>query len=373
VNLDRTREIFAENFLSRREVGASLSVWHKGAEILSLHEGFADRARLRPWTSSTPVLIWSATKGLAAACVLHSLSATNLGLETRVSDFWPEFAAKGKGHHTVADVLSHRGGLAALDHDVSVFDYEAVINALADQAPNWKLGESHGYHPRTFGFLADEMVRRISGKTLGEYWTMNFAEPLDLKIWIGLDRDRDIAEMIPPRNIAQDRDREFQRALSDPQSLTARAFRSPRGLHRPAEMNSAAARAASFPAFGGIATASSLAKFYASLASAHDESIFPGAMLAAVVDARVNGFDKILQMNTAFAAGFMKDFVNENGDKPHPIFGPSTSAFGHPGAGGSLAFADPENEIGFAYVMNQMDPGIMPGDKPLRLVEALYA
>jgi len=368
LNLDRTRKVFAANFQLRGEVGASLSVWRRGEEILSLHDGFADRARTKPWTNSTAVLIWSATKGLAATCVLHALQAARFDLATPVTKFWPEFAHD----FSVGEVLTHQAGLAALDADASVFDYDAVIAALIEHAPNWPAGSGHGYHPRTFGFLADEMVRRLSGETLRDYWRKHFAEPDKLRIWIGLDQDdNNVAEILPARSFAQERDLEFKRALSDPESLTTRAFRSPRGLHRAAEMNAPAVRASSFPAFGGIATASSLAKFYALLASGEDE--FFATVRAATSDAEVNGFDKVLRMNTAFAAGFMKDFVNEKGAKPQPFFGPSTAAFGHPGAGGSLAFADPENEIGFAYVMNQMEPGVMPGEKPLSLVEALYA
>lgn len=349
MNLDRVARLFAENFQQRGEVGAAVSVWKDGAEIFSVADGFADRARTIAWKETTPVLIWSAGKGPAAACVWRAMAEASLSLGTRVAEFWPEFAQAGKTEVTVGEVMSHQAGLAALDAEVSVFEYEAVIEALERQAPNWPLGSGHGYHPRTFGFLLDEIVRRLAGVSLAEYWQKFFAEPLNLAFWFGAPPDIFVAEILPPKSIGREDEKAFYAALARPGSLTARAFRSPRGLVRAAEMNDPEVRRKSFPAFGAIATASSLAKFYATL-DCEMETI-------------VSGFDQVLQMETAFGAGFMKSTR---------FFGPSPRAFGHPGAGGSVAFADPENKIAFAYVMNQMAPGVMPNENSLRIVDALY-
>ena len=182
----RLEPLFQENFDKFGELGAAVSVWQNGKELLELHGGFRDARREQPWTEETIVLIWSATKGLGSACLLHVLQEHKIDIDRRVGEFWPEFAQAGKEKITLAQLLSHQAGLAALDRKVDVLDYPAVIDALAKQEPNWPPGTAHGYHARTFGFLIDELVRRIAGTTLAEYWRKTFAEPLGLDLWIGL-------------------------------------------------------------------------------------------------------------------------------------------------------------------------------------------
>jgi CubicO group peptidase (beta-lactamase class C family) len=377
MNTGRIAELFEENFATHGELGASLAVWKDGVEVLSLAGGFQDRERTRPWHAETPVLFWSATKGLAAACVLHACAPRRVSMDTPVADLWPEFAAAGKQGVTVAEALSHRAGLSALSREVSVLDHAAVAEALAAEAPGWPGAEGHGYHPRTFGFLADEIVRRLTGgDTLGAYWRRAFAEPLRLDLWIGLPAEHAsrVAPVFAARG-APPADDPFYRAFMTSGSLTARSFASPRGLHSVSALNTFEARSASFPAFGGIGTARSLAKFYAMLAAGgaiDGQRFFDSDALAAMTRTLTNGPDRVLQIQTAFSAGFMKDPVGSDGEKVRSIFGPSSLAFGHPGAGGSLAFADPENRLAFAYVMNQMEPGVLPNAKSLRLVAELY-
>lgn len=186
MDLDRLTDLFHENFAERGELGASVSVWCDGAEVLSLAGGFCDREQTQPWTAKTPVLFWSATKGLASACLLHALQERALDPLVRVSECWPEFSQGGKERITVAEVLSHQAGLPALSQPVPVTDYSAIVAALAAEPPHWRVGEGHGYHPRTFGFLVDEILRRIAGMPLREYWRTHFAEPLALDVWIGV-------------------------------------------------------------------------------------------------------------------------------------------------------------------------------------------
>ena len=186
MDLDRLTDLFHENFAERGELGASVCVWRDGAEVLSLAGGFCDREKTQPWTAETPVLFWSATKGLAAACLLHALQERLLDPRMRVSECWPEFSQGGKERITVAEVLSHQAGLPALSQPVPVTDYSAIVAALAAEPPHWRVGEGHGYHPRTFGFLVDEILRRIAGMPLREYWRTHFAEPLALDVWIGV-------------------------------------------------------------------------------------------------------------------------------------------------------------------------------------------
>ncbi|MEI8340408.1 MAG: serine hydrolase domain-containing protein [Verrucomicrobiota bacterium] len=376
IKVERIREIFAENFLHLGELGASVSVWKNGTEVLAMTDGFCDRQRTKLWLDSTLVLLWSATKGPASACVLHCLQEHRLSLETRVSEIWPEFAAAGKEAITMGELLSHRAGLAAMSSEVPVFDYDAVIDALARQAPVPATGSGPAYHPRTFGFLLDEMVRRLGGMTLGEYWRETFAIPLGLDLWIGLPENQTprVAPVHAPRS-APPNDA-FWTEFSNPDSLTFRAFASPRGLQSVGSMNTPEARAVSFPGFGGIGNARSLAKFYAMLANGGEfngKRYFHEPALGWMAARQSGGHDEVLQIETAFSAGFMKDPTGHRGKKTRFTFGPSLHAFGQPGAGGSVAFADPENNIAFAYVMNQMEPGVLPGEKAMRLIEALYS
>ena len=377
--LDELEREFARNFAERGELGAAVAGWENGREVASLAGGFRDRDKTMPWTVETPVLVWSATKGPAAACLLHVCQEQRVELTRRVSEFWPEFATNGKGEVTIADVLSHRAGLSALSQSADVLDYEAVIAALAAEAPNWPLGgQRHGYHPRTFGFLLDELLRRLTGgTTLGDYWRATFGEPLALAFWIGLPEH--LVESVTPVFAARSapaKDDPFYTAFMTPDTLTSRTFMSPRGLHAVSAMNTAPARKASFPAFGGIGTASALAKFYAMLAQGGEldgQRFFKPETLALMSTPLAQGPDLVLLDETTFSAGFMMDPTGPDGRKLRQAFGPSLRAFGHPGAGGSHAFADPENGIAFAYVMNQMEAGVFPGPRALRLVETIYA
>ena len=384
MNLQAIESIFHDNFALREELGASVSIWQNGKEILNLAGGFANRQRTEPWTAETPVLLWSATKGLAAACVLHALAARGIPLTASVAGLWPEFAQAGKSRVTLAQLLSHQAGLAALDREASVLDHAAVIRAVELQEPNWPLGEGHGYHPRTFGFLLDEIVRRVAGIPLGDYWATHFQKPLALDLWIGVPEDQ-LARVRPvfpamirahPLRTPEPLDEAFFKAMANPQSLTARAFGSPRGLHSIASMNTPEMRRLSLPAFGGIGTASSLAKFYAMLANGGEldgQRFFAPETISLMTNSLSNGFDRMLQRESAFSAGFMRDPVNAHGEKLRATFGASPLAFGHPGAGGSVAFADPENRLAFAYVMNQMEQGVLPNPKSLLLIEALIS
>jgi CubicO group peptidase (beta-lactamase class C family) len=310
---------------------------------------------------------------LGSACLLHVLQERHIGLERRVAEFWPEFAQAGKREITLAELLSHQAGLAALDESVDILDSPAVIGALEKQAPLWAPGTAHGYHARTFGFLIDELVRRIARTTVSDYWRHAFGDPLGLDIWIGLPETEHAraATIYAAKAGGTTTPEEFYRDLATPGTLVRKAFTSPRGLHSISAMNTRENRALEIVSFGGIGSASSLAKFYAMLAnggSLGGRSYFANERLAQMTITLSSGIDRIFQIPTAFSAGFMK-----NPPKPaRQIFGPSSLAFGHPGAGGSHAFADPENGISFAYVMNQMEQSLLPNEKSLRLVDAIY-
>lgn len=371
--LARTRSAFEKNFERGLECGAALSVWQDGKERLHLFRGLADPSANRPWAEDTLVLVWSATKGPSSACALLALHEAGIGLDEPVSGFWPEFSAGGKARITVADVLSHRAGLAALrDHGPKFLDHGAVAAALAAQAPLWEPRSAHGYGPRVFGYLLEEIVRRTAGIPLSRFWAERFAGPLGLDFYIGLPEPEHAraAKILPPRlSLLSGEKTAFMRAFTDPGSLTYSAFSTPGGLTGPSAMNSPALRSASLPSLGGIGSARALAKFYSALACG--EKLLGNAAPAALARPVANGSDLVLQLETAFSCGFMFDPM-EGSKKVRESFGPSPAAFGHPGAGGSLAFADPENRIAFAYVMNQMEPGAMPRERTRSLVRALY-
>ncbi|MEY2527804.1 MAG: hypothetical protein QOE73_2575, partial [Verrucomicrobiota bacterium] len=261
----RLKPLFQENFERFGELGAAVSVWQNGKSIVDLYGGHRDARREQPWTADTLVLVWSATKGLGSACLLHVLQEHKIDLERRVAEFWPEFAQAGKDSITIAQLLSHQAGLVALDRPADVLDYASVIRALEEQMPLWPPGTAHGYHARTFGFLLDELVRRVARKTLSAYWRENFAGPLELDIWIGLPESENhrAANIYAAKAGKPAEPQQFYVDLVTPGTLARRVFTSPHGLHAVSAMNDPANRARSFVSFGGIASANSLGKFYA--------------------------------------------------------------------------------------------------------------
>lgn len=342
--------------------GCAVAVWQDGKPLVSIQGGEASPGR--SWTPSTPCLIWSASKGIAAACALHALYERQIPLETPVAALWPEFATAGKEWISLAEMLSHRAGLAAIDRKgLAITDHEAVVATLAEQSPNWKADGTHGYGARTFGFLLDEVVRRAAGEPLASYWERVFRGPLGLDLWFGLPTDLTdtaatvIAPKVPPPPGP------FSRAFGDPASLTRRALSEPGGILTPAVMNTPAMRGVSLPSLGAIATADALARFYSLLASGGG-SLFHADSLAAMRTTLCSGPDRVLVESTSFSTGFM---TNEHG-----VYGRASDAFGHPGAGGSLAFADPSLGLGFAFIPSAMHPGALPGPRTRKLVAALY-
>ncbi|MEP7013831.1 MAG: serine hydrolase domain-containing protein [Verrucomicrobiota bacterium] len=380
----RLEPLFRENFEKFGELGAAASVWQNGKLIVDLQGGFRDVRREEEWMADTLVLVWSATKGLGSACALHVLQEHNIDIEQRVVEFWPEFGQANKERITLEQLLSHSAGLAALDRQVDVHDYDAVIDAIERQAPNWEPGTAHGYHARTFGFLLDQLVRRIAEKTLPEYWREKFAEPLNLDLWIGLPGNENsrVATIYAAKVGKAPEPKQFYVDVATRGTFARQVFTSPSGSQAVSSMNDPAIRAQPMVSFGGIGGANSLAKFYAMLANGgrmltmanalnggEDRQFFSEKTIAWMKTTLADGIDRTFQISTAFSAGFMKDSV----EAKRRVFGRSATAFGHPGAGGSHAFADPENGIGFAYVMNQMEQSVLPNEKSLRLVDAIYA
>jgi CubicO group peptidase (beta-lactamase class C family) len=369
----RLQPLFRENFEKFGELGAAVSIWQNGKPVVDLYSGFCDARHEKPWEADTLVLIWSATKGIGSACVLHVLQEHRISIDRRVAEFWPEFGQAGKEKITLSQVLSHQAGLCALDVRVDILDYGAVIGALEGQEPLWPAGTAHGYHARTFGFLLDELVRRITGKTLSQYWREVFAQPLELDLWIGLPEEQNprVATVYAAKSNRPPEPKQFYLDLVTPGTLARKTFSSPYGLQSVSGINTPAVRALPIVSFGGIGSASALAKFYSMLANGGEldgQTFFSEETIAWMTTTLADGMDRVFQIPTAFSAGFMKDPQTAM----RRMFGTSPKAFGHPGAGGANAFADPENRIAFAYVMNQMEQSLLPTEKSLRLVDAIY-
>src|SRR5438045_1887780 len=376
---ERIASLYHENLLPFGELGAALSIWKNGEPLLDLHGGFRDIRREQVWTEDTIVLVWSATKGIGSACLLHALQENKIKIDRRVSEFWPAFGQSGKMDVTIAQMVSHSAGLCALDENVEVTDYDAVIRALEKQTPLWRPGSAHGYHARTFGFLVDELVRRVAGTSISKYWRTIFAARLALDFWIGLPHELNsrcaaiypAKAGIPPEPKNRPSGSDFYRDLATPGTLQRKTFTSPHGLNSVSAMNKPENRAREFVSFGGIGSASALAKFYAMLANdgeINDRKFFTSNTIKLMATIISDGLDRVFEIPMAFSAGLMKDAPGAE----RKLYGPSSNAFGHPGAGGSHAFADPENNISFAYVMNQMEQSVLPNEKSLRLVDAMY-
>ncbi len=317
------------------------------------------------------VPVYSATKVPAAATLLMALASRGLNEETPVREVWPRFPVpEARFFH----LLSHQCGLAALDRRASVLNHAEVVEAIEAQTPAWPPGDGHGYHPRTFGALVDEPVRRLTGLPLGGYWREVIAGPLGLDFWIGLPPTewKRVATLYPGKAGKDDLADAFYKQLTTSGTFTRRAFSSPRGLHAIHEMNEPRAWSAGLPALGGVSTASALAKFYQAAIGSIESPLTP-RVRHALATPRSAGYDRVLLRPTVFTCGAQQDPVDENGRKLRHIYGPSPTAFGHPGAGGSHGMGDPETGVSFAYVMNQMDLSVMPGLKCVEMIEALFS
>ncbi|HVX20200.1 MAG TPA: serine hydrolase domain-containing protein [Acidimicrobiales bacterium] len=367
------REAFEDNFVRHGDVGAAVAVYVHGRKVVDLWGGLADRRAGRPWEEDTLALVFSSTKGVTAIATHLLVQRGLLDLEAPVAGYWPEFAAEGKGAVPVRWLLSHRAGLPAFDDVLSVDDalaWSPAVEALAAQRPLWEPGTAHGYHAITFGWLVGEVVRRATGRRLAQVVADELAGPLGLDLWIGLppSEEHRVSRLLtaPPPDreslatIPADQLRRLE-AFLDPGSLTTRAL----NVTRPAlSFNSPAVHAAELPAANGIATARSLAKLYAATIGEVDghRLLDPATVAAATVE-QSGGPDRVLLVDDRFGTGFLLPSAFS------PLMG--TRSFGHSGAGGSLAFADPDRGVAFAYVMNQMQQNLGGDRRTAGLVAAV--
>jgi CubicO group peptidase (beta-lactamase class C family) len=380
---EAVRGEFERNFASRRELGAAVAAYVDGEKVVDLWGGVRDVRDGSPWQEDTLVVVYSTSKGLAAMTLALAHSRGWLDYDERVVTYWPEFGAAGKENVTVRQLLGHEAGLPVIDEPLSpelLEDFDSLADAIARQRPRWKPGMYHGYHGVSLGWYMGELMRRVDpeGRTLGRFFADEIAAPLGLDVHFGVAEDAAPTERIarierisPAKALPQMRHLPPLMAVSmlNPRSLSARTFANPR-LRTPAHLDDPKYRKLEFPAGGAVGSARDIARAYAALVANPSElgvststldelTRFPGPP--------ARGWrDKVLKVNTAFSLGFARPLGPFR-------FGSSQRAFGHPGAGGSFAFADPDRQVSFAYVMNRMGFHLNddPREKPLR--DALYS
>ena len=368
----RVRDTFAAAFERGDEIGAALSVMLDGRRVVDLWGGYADRARTRRWERDTLVNVFSTTKGMTALCAHRLVDQGKLDLDAPVARYWPEFAAAGKQDLPVRWLLSHQAGLPAVRATLApeaIFDWDRMARALAAETPWWPPGTAHGYHAVTFGWLVGEVIRRVSGRSVGRYFRDEIAGPLGAEFHIGCGPELDarIADLVQGPMQTSGEVNLMAEMLRDPQGMTGRAFMNP-PLLGDVPM-SRAWRAAEIPAANGHASAAAIATIYGAVARCAQDGVqvLSPESVERAREEHACGPDEVLFLTTRIASGFMLAPSTE------PC-GPNDRAFNHAGAGGSLGFCDPEQLLGIGYVMNHMHMGAWLVDPRARaLVDAVYA
>jgi CubicO group peptidase (beta-lactamase class C family) len=384
------RTAFEENFASGAEVGAAFAAYHRGQMVVDLWGGVADRTTGRPWEKDTMVLVYSTTKGATAMCAHRLAQEGRLDIDAPVATYWPEFAQAGKEQVTVADLLSHRAGLAWTDGEMTVdemLSWDPVITALEQQAPSWEPGKAHGYHATTYGWLVGEVVRRVSGKSIGTYLRDEIAGPLEADFFIGLPENQEprVARLVSFIEALSSGEVSFGDdaggGLPDvPESFFApdgplfKALGAPGGcfIHQEDIWDNPRLHAAEIPAANGICDARSLARLYGACVS--DVALGDGAtfrilspeQLERALVQQTEGPDQILMgLDLQWGLGFMLS----RGLIAQSHLGGERS-FGHFGMGGSAGWADPDSQLAMGYVMNRMAMGTTGDPRSYTLMQA---
>ncbi|MGW3370113.1 serine hydrolase domain-containing protein [Streptosporangium canum] len=393
----RVREVFDRHFAEGEELGAAFAVFLDGEPVVDLWGGVADRHSGRPWERGTPALTYSCTKAVTATAALLLAERGLLDVAAPVADVWPEFARHGKERITVEHLLTHQAGLPTIEGPVPLEEFEdqaAIADRLAGQAPIWEPGTAHGYHALTYGFLLGEVIRRVSGKSAGEFVAAEIAEPLGLELWFGAPEEvaaraarlsagrrqgpadagaapaGAAADAVPRVSTVSelpgrgDPVEEMSRAVLDRDSLMNRALGNP-PIHRlRGGANHPVILRSGWPAIGVVASARGLAGFYRDLAAGR---ILRPETLEDALRRRVTGPDRVLVIDSSFGLGYMRPALT--------FLTPSRgaeSAFGHTGLGGFLGLGDVEHGLGMGYTMNKMADAVSGSLRAYRLAEAVY-
>ena len=392
------RDVFQANFDAGVEVGAAFGAYHQGEKVVDLWGGIADNRTQDPWEEDTLVLVYSTTKGVVAMCANRLAQQGALDVDAPVVTYWPEFAQAGKERVTVADLLSHRAGLAWVDGTMSfeeMIRWDPVVEALERQEPSWPPGSAHGYHATTYGWLVGEVVRRVTGMSIGTYLRTEIAGPLGADFFIGLPASEEprVARLVSfleglksgtatlsaesddalqaGPNLAQLA--ELAKTYFAPGGPLFKAMSAPGGALTDEEVwHSPQLHAAEIPAANGICDARSLALLYG--ACVDDVRTPSGAKfrimspqdVESAVQQQTNGPDQVLMgLDIQWGLGFN---VNTGIIGAAGLGGPR--AFGHFGMGGSAGWADPDLGLGMGYIMNRMDIGTTGDTRSFRLMRS---
>ncbi len=361
----QVEKVFTENFAERDELGAAVCIYRHGQPVVDLWGGWADATRSRPWQRDTIVCMMSVGKGIAALCVWMLIGRGQIALDAPVARYWPGFAQAGKAGITVATLLAGKAGLLYADHapDGAGFDWEVMIEALERQCPEWEPGTDHGYHSATAGYLLGELVRRVDGRAIDQFLREEITGPLGVSYGYGADWADPalIADIVPnpeSHTFVQTRDRSTK---------LGRAWRM--RPDSPDHYNDARLRSGLMPSTNGHGNARAVARIFAVLAgggSLDGVSVVSPETIELMRKESWFGRCAMTDRTFRYGHGF---FLSE------PLMSPMGSnprAFGHPGAGGALGFADPENEIAFSYSPSLMCGGAGLGERCLALVAAAY-
>lgn len=354
---------FQGNFDAGKEVGASVAVSFEGEMVVDLWAGHADAEQSRDWEEDTIVNVWSSTKTMAAMTLLLLADSGEVDLHAPVSRYWPEFAQNGKQGVEVRHFLSHSAGLSGMDEPIegaALYDWEHMVDSLAKQAPWWEAGTKSGYHAVTQGHLIGEVVRRVTGRTIGDFFRQEIAEPLDADFHIGTDASKAsrIADLIPPPPAVG-------RAEED--SIAARTFRSPKV--DVGDTSSRGWREAEIPAANGHGNARSIVRIQSAMAndgSVFGKRIMSDAGAARIFEMQTNGIDLVLGIPIIFGMGYGLN-------NPAMPLSPNAQSCFWGGYGGSLVLVDRDARLCLSYVMNRMESGLMGDMRGLSLARSVYA
>ena len=361
---ERTREILAGSIESGEDLGASFAVTIDGELVVDIWGGHLDEARARPWQEDTIVNVYSTTKAMSFLCALVLADRGELDFDANVAAYWPEFAAAGKDRVKVWHIMDHAAGLSGMDVAVTaddVYDWEKITGLLAAQAPWWEPGTATGYHALTQGFLIGEVVRRISGKSIGTFFAEEIAGPLGADFYIGVPESEfgRIGDLIPPPSGSSP-------AAGESDSIAARTFRNP--AVSALDSRTREWRMAEIPAANGHGNARSVAQLQAPLACGGEAGgvrLFSEAVAKSVMQERIGGNDLVLDVPVHFGLGFGLS-------APDVPMSPNEHACFWGGWGGSVILIDQDARMSLCYVMNKMHDGLTGDMRSVNLLRATY-
>ncbi|WP_167883552.1 serine hydrolase domain-containing protein [Leptospira ognonensis] len=381
------KDAFAENFASGDEIGAAVSIFHKGVKVVDLWAGYKNVLAKEVWDSDTSVPFFSVTKGITSLCFLMLAERKKIKYDNPVSTYWPEFGKNGKESITVKQLLEHTAGLHALKKSLSINDFwnnpTKVYGALIDQKPAWAPGTKQAYGAQIWGAYAAELFKQIAGESAGKFFQREVAKKLKLNLFLGLPNglESKVATIYPVSNIrrimlllpqilrGEGSEGRAGRAVlfGLGNSEVNKAYLNPsmgtRGLNA---FNDPLLHKQELLWANGIGDARSLATLFNVLAHGGKKGklkLVGNSMLKIVTAKRDLLYDEVIHKRMAWSLGFLKE---EDG-----LFSPNFETFGHPGMGGCLAFADTRAKISFGYVCNKMDYRVRP-PKTLRLAHSVY-